>query len=79
MEKPLGDWNSVDLYCFGQTAIHVVNGKVVMVNTDCSKFENNQYIPLTKGRIQLQSEGGEFYIRKIELESIKEIPSALLH
>lgn len=79
MEKPLGEWNTVDLYCFGQTALHVVNGEVVMVNTECSKFENNQNIPLTKGRIQIQSEGGEFYIRKIELESIKEIPTAFLH
>ena len=77
-EKPLGEWNTVDLYCFGQTSVHVVNGQVVMINSNCSKMENGQKIPLTKGRIQLQSEGGEFYIRKVEIEKIKGIPSQFL-
>ena len=74
-EKPLGEWNTVDLYCFGQTAVHVVNGQVVMINTNCSKIENGQKIPLTKGKIQIQSEGGEFFIRKVEIKKIKGIPS----
>ncbi|HZL09081.1 MAG TPA: DUF1080 domain-containing protein [Prolixibacteraceae bacterium] len=78
-EKPLGEWNSVDLYCFGQTSVHVENGQVVMVNTNCSKIENGQKIPLTKGKIQIQSEGGEFFIRKIEIEKIKAIPTELLN
>lgn len=77
-EKPLGEWNTVDLYCFGQTAVHVVNGKVVMVNTNCSKNENGQLVPLTEGRIQIQSEGGEFFIRKIEITDITEIPAEFL-
>ncbi|MBA4408553.1 MAG: DUF1080 domain-containing protein [Odoribacter sp.] len=77
-EKPLGEWNTVDLYCFGQTSVHVVNGQVVMVNTNCSKLENGQKIPLTKGKIQLQSEGGEFFIRKVEIEKIKGIPAKFL-
>lgn len=77
-EKPLGEWNTVDLYCFGQTAIHVVNGQLVMINSNCSKIEDGKRIPLTKGKIQLQSEGGEFFIRKVEIENIKEIPSELL-
>lgn len=77
-EKSLGEWNTVDLYCFGQTSVHVVNGQVLMVNTDCSKIENGKKIPLTKGKIQIQSEGGEFYIRKIEIEKIKRIPNQIL-
>ena len=77
-ENPLGEWNTVDLYCFGQTAVHVANGKVVMVNTNCSTLENGQKIPLTKGRIQIQSEGGEFFIRKVEIEKIKGIPAEFL-
>lgn len=77
-EKPLGEWNIVDLYCFGQTAVHVVNGQVVMINTNCNKIENEQKVSLTKGKIQLQSEGGEFFIRKVEIENIKEIPADLL-
>jgi len=78
-EKPLGEWNTVDLYCFGKTAIHVVNGQLVMINTNCSKIENGQKIPLTKGRIQIQSEGGEFFIRKIEIEKIDGIPNEFMN
>ena len=77
-EKPLGEWNTVDLYCFGQTSVHVVNGQVVMVNSNCSKIEDGKKIPLTKGKIQIQSEGGEFFIRKIEIEKINEIPAELI-
>ena len=77
-ENPLGEWNTVDLYCFGQTSVHVVNGQVVMVNTNCSKLENGLKLPLTKGKIQIQSEGGEFFIRKMEIEKIKEIPGELM-
>jgi len=77
-EKPLGEWNTVDLYCFGQTSVHVVNGQVVMINTNCSKMENGLKIPLTKGKIQIQSEGGEFFISKLEIEKIKEIPNEFL-
>lgn len=77
-EKTLGEWNTVDLYCFGQTAVHVVNGQVVMINNNCSKIENGKKIPLTKGKIQLQSEGGEFFIRKVEVKKIKGIPAQYL-
>lgn len=77
-EKPLGEWNTIDLYCFGQTSIHVVNGQAVMVNTKCSKIENGIKTPLTKGKIQIQSEGGEFFIRKITIEKIKGLPSDFL-
>lgn len=77
-EKPLGEWNTVDLYCYGQTTIHVVNGQAVMVNTKCSKMENGKRVPLTKGKIQIQSEGGELYIRKMTIEKIKGLPAELL-
>jgi hypothetical protein len=78
-EKPLGEWNTVDLYCFGQTAVHVVNGQLVMINTNCSKTENGKKIPLTKGKIQIQSEGGELFIRKIEIENIDGIPKEFMN
>ena len=32
-EKPRGEWNVMDLYCFGQTSVHVVNGRAVMILT----------------------------------------------
>ena len=50
-----------------------------MINTNCSKIVNGQKIPLTKGKIQLQSEGGELYVRKMEIEKIKGIPTNLIN
>jgi len=73
-EKPLGEWNSVDLYCFGSTSVHVVNGQVVMVNRNTGKIIDGKFVPLTKGKIQVQSEGAELFVRKAEIEKIKEIP-----
>jgi hypothetical protein len=29
-EKPMGDWNTLDLYVLGERAIHVVNGVPVL-------------------------------------------------
>jgi hypothetical protein len=49
-----------------------------MISTNCSKVENGLKLPLTKGKIQLQSEGGEFFIRKVEVEKIKGIPAEYL-
>ena len=77
-EKPKGEWNIIDLYCFGRTSVHVVNGKVVMINHNSGKLTNGEVIPLTKGKIQIQSEGGELFVKSLEIEKIKEIPADLL-
>ncbi len=78
-EKPFGEWNTIDLYCFGGTSVHVVNGKINMVNYNSGKIENGVVLPLTKGKIQLQSEGGELFVKTLEIEPIKEIPTELLN
>jgi hypothetical protein len=77
-EKPNGEWNTVDLYCYGRTSVHLVNGKVVMVNYNSGKVENKVVTPLSKGKIQIQSEGGELFIKQITIEPIKNIPAGLL-
>jgi len=77
-EKPKGEWNTIDLYCYGRNSVHVVNGKVVMVNYNSGKIENGEVTPLTKGKIQIQSEGGELFVKTIELEKIDKIPANLL-
>jgi hypothetical protein len=77
-ENPLGEWNVVDLYCFGTTAVHVVNGKTVMVNYNTGVFENGAINPLTSGKIQLQSEGAELIIKSVDIKQISEIPSSVL-
>ena len=74
-EKPVGQWNVVDLYCFGQKSVHVVNGQKVMECENTGKLVNEQVLPLSKGKIQIQSEGGEMFIRKIEITEIFALPS----
>ncbi|NUO00867.1 MAG: DUF1080 domain-containing protein [Saprospiraceae bacterium] len=77
-EKPSGEWNTIDLYCFGDTAVHVVNGKVVMILYHSRRPEGKNMIPLTKGKIQLQSEGAEVFYRNIRIRPIQEIPKSVL-
>jgi hypothetical protein len=74
-EKPSGEWNTIDLYCFEGTSIHVVNGKVVMVLQNSNQSDNGKVTELIKGKIQLQSESAEVYYRDIKIRPIDELPS----
>jgi hypothetical protein len=74
-EKPLGEWNTVDLYCFGRTSVHVINGRVTLVSYDSGKWVSGELRPLVKGKLQLQSEGGELFVRNVKIKHIKELPA----
>lgn len=76
-EKPTGEWNILDLYCLGDTAIHVVNGIEVMRLYNSRQSDKGTETPLTKGKIQLQSEGGEVFFRHIQIKSILELPKKI--
>jgi hypothetical protein len=68
-EKPTGQWNDVDIYCLGDKSIHVINGVTNMVLLQLSQpDEHNHLIPLTRGRIQLQSEGAEIFFRNVAVQ-----------
>lgn len=74
-EKPVGEWNTLDLYVLGDEAVHVVNGVPVLHVTGLSTVDSaGGRTPLTHGRIQLQSEGAETYFRNITLQSITTLP-----
>lgn len=78
-EKPLGEWNTVELYSLGQTTVHVVNGVTVMVNTlTGTAGEDESVTPLTGGKIQIQSEGGELFVKSVEIRPITNIPAGIL-
>jgi hypothetical protein len=77
-EKPTGEWNTLDLYCFGGTSVHVVNGVVVMILQNSRQLEGDKEIPLTRGKIQFESEGAEIFFRDIKITSIDKIPDNLL-
>ncbi|WP_404336802.1 DUF1080 domain-containing protein [Sphingomonas sp. MMS12-HWE2-04] len=74
-EKPVGQWNRLDLYAVGDRAIFVVNGVPVMaVSGLAEEAADGTRTPLTHGRIQLQSEGAETFFRAIRVEPIAALP-----
>jgi hypothetical protein len=78
-ELPNGRWNTLDLYCLGQTSVHVVNDRTVLVLTGLRQKTDGGEAPLTKGKVQFQSEGAEVFYRRIAIRPIKEIPAAVLN
>jgi len=50
-EKPSGEWNTVDLYCFGRTSVHVVNGVTTMILQNSRHLVDGKEVPLNKGKI----------------------------
>jgi hypothetical protein len=77
-EKPSGEWNVVEVLCVGQTSVHVVNGRVTMVLTGLRHKVDGKEVPLTRGRIQIQSESAEIYWRNLEVRPLSEIPPSYL-
>lgn len=77
-KDPASGWITLEVYTVGQTAVHVVDGTVVMVLRNTRLHENGATNPLTSGKIQLQSEGSEVFYRNIELQPITELPAGLI-
>jgi hypothetical protein len=61
-EKPAGEWNTYEVVCSAATIKNYVNGKLMNEATECG---------ISSGAIGLQSEGGEFEVRKVTLEPVK--------
>jgi hypothetical protein len=62
-EKPAGEWNSMDVVCYGDSIKVWVNGALVNFGYDCTA---------KKGQIALQAEGSEVEFRKVQLTPLKE-------
>src|SRR5262249_5917447 len=62
VEKPVGEWNTLECVCAGDTIANILNGQVVNKGTKSSH---------TKGKILFQSEGAEVFFRRIDLKPIK--------
>jgi hypothetical protein len=62
-EKPLGEWNQMEITCHGDEVIVKVNGDLVNHATHVSQ---------TRGAIALQSEGTLIEFRNIELRQLDE-------
>ena len=60
---------------FERTSVHVVNGRVNMILTGLRHKIEDRELPLTRGRIQFQSEAAEVFYRNIALRRISELPT----
>lgn len=58
VEKPVGQWNKVECVVIGDKVSAYLNG--VLVN-------EAYHVSPTKGKIQIQSEGAEMFVRKVEI------------
>lgn len=78
-EKPHGQWNTLEIYTLGDTAVHVVNGtpNMVLFETRRPADGGSGQVPLTRGKIQIQSSAAEVFYRDIQLESITAFPESL--
>ncbi len=61
-EKPVGEWNTCQVVCAGDTVKAYTNGEFMNEVTGCT---------VSSGTIGIQSEGGEIEIRKMYLEPLK--------
>jgi hypothetical protein len=69
-DAPHGEWNHLEIYTVGTTAVHVANGVVLMV-IENMKIKDT---PLSRGQIQIQCEGAEVYYKQMKIRSITEFP-----
>ncbi len=75
-EKPVGEWNTIELICVGGDSIHIVNGHVVMRLKDARRVgEGGAWLPLAAGRIALQTEGAEIFYRDVEMRPVTAVPA----
>ncbi len=62
VEKPVGEWNTLECICKGNTLTYILNGITVNAATNSSH---------TKGKLLFQSEGAEVFFRKIDLKPLQ--------
>ena len=73
-EKPHGEWNTLELICFENKSIHIVNGEVVMILQNSRYVKDGKKIPMQKGKIQLQSEAAEVFYKDIIINELNSLP-----
>ena len=75
LEKPNGEWNTLDLICFNGDSIHLVNGVVVMRLHGAQRLDGPTPAPLASGQISLQTEGAEVFYRDVMVRPITTVPA----
>lgn len=76
-EKPHGEWNTLELICWRNHAVHIINGKVNMVVLNSFYRNGTELEPLISGRLTLQSEGAVVYFKDIVYQKLEKTPEVL--
>lgn len=61
VEHPVGEWNRLEVLCLGDRVTVWLNGRLV---NECYNVKP------TKGKLQIQSEGAELFVRKVQLQPL---------
>jgi hypothetical protein len=61
VERPVGQWNTLEVIADGDTLTNLLNGQVVNKGTKCSH---------TRGKLLIQSEGAEVFFRRVDLSPL---------
>ncbi len=73
----VGAWNRLELVCFEDDCVHIVNGLVVMALKNARYRDGQKWVPMTGGKLQIQSEAAEVFYRDIEIRPIPAMPAEL--
>jgi Domain of Unknown Function (DUF1080) len=74
LNVPRDQWSKLEIYIIGDSAIHIVNGEVVL---SIAEARTKAGEPLISGGIQIQSEAAECYYRNMKITPILTFPEDL--
>jgi hypothetical protein len=69
-ENPNGEWDTMEVIADADTLIHIVNGHEVFRGYNSRQVDGKNISVLSKGKIQIQSEGAEVFYRNIQIRSL---------
>jgi hypothetical protein len=78
-QERTGQWNRLELICYQDDCLHIVNGKVVMALANARYRELLKWVPMTGGKLQIQSEAAEVFYRNMEIRAIPSMPAEYRH
>jgi hypothetical protein len=74
-ESKEGEWTTLELICFEDKSLHIVNGEVVMILKNSRYMDGGTEVPLQKGKIQIQCEAAEVFYKDIEIKDLEYLPA----
>lgn len=76
-EHPHGEWNTLELICWENHAVHIINGEINLVLLNSHYETDGKKEPLIWGRLTLQSEGAELFFKDISYKEISSVPEVI--